>query len=234
MTRHSLCFAICLCTRMRDSQDDWPLRTRTVVWRYNRKTAPLSPKLCRNSQKRSRSSKTSTPPRSRDRLYLLAAVWMNLANAGLAEASTQSEKRAEEAAHRAITLVADLETNDVHIAEVGMKARHVLCHVIARRLSQITDTDARMLSDVHDATDAADDGLALARRWEQKGVARFREIAVDLFRFGIRVYAKYQPQFLREFISDNMDPSRSSREYVESPAMRMAAQEGLAACGRMG
>jgi tetratricopeptide (TPR) repeat protein len=169
-----------------------------------------------------------------DRLYLLAAVWMNLANAGLAEASTQSVKRAEEAAYRAITLVADLETNDVHIAEVGMKARHVLCHTIARRLSQITDRDARMPSDVHDATDAADDGLALARRWEQKGVARFREIAVDLFRFGIRVYAKYQPQFLREFISDNMDPSRSCREYVESPAMCMAAQEGLTACGRMG
>ena len=35
----------------------------------------------------------------------------------------------------------------------------------------------------------ADDGLVLARRWEQKGVARFRGIAYDLFRFGARVYA---------------------------------------------
>jgi tetratricopeptide (TPR) repeat protein len=169
-----------------------------------------------------------------DRLYLLAAVWMNLANAGLAEASTQSKKRAVEAAQRAITLVTDLEINDVHIAEVGMKARHVLCRAIAQGLSQSTDADSRMPGDVHDATDAADDGLTIARRWEQKGIARFREIAVDLFRFGIRVYAKYQPQFLREFISDNMDPSRSSREYVESPAMRLAAQEGLADWAEMG
>jgi hypothetical protein len=90
--------------------------------------------------------------------------------------------------------------------------------------------DARnvMPGDVHGATDAAEVGLDLARRWEQKGVARFREIAVDLFRFGIRVYAKYQPQLLREFIAENMDPIRSSREYVESSAMWLAAQEGLA------
>jgi tetratricopeptide (TPR) repeat protein len=160
-----------------------------------------------------------------DRLYLLAAVWMNLANAELAEASTQSEKRAAEAAHRAITLVADLETNDVHIAEVGMKARHVLCQTIARRLSQVTDTGARMPSDAHDATDAADDGLALARRWEQKGVDRFRTIAHDLFRFGMRVYARYQPQFLADFVSENMDPAQSSLNYVESEEMRSIARE---------
>jgi tetratricopeptide (TPR) repeat protein len=160
-----------------------------------------------------------------DRLYLLAAVWMNVANARLADASTQGEPLAEEAARRAITLVADLETNDVHIAEVGMKARHVLCQAIAPRLSQITDTDARMPSDVHDATDAADDGLALARRWEQKGVDCFRKIAHDLFRFGIRVYARYQPQFVSEFVSENMDPAQSSASYVESEEMRSAAQE---------
>jgi len=160
-----------------------------------------------------------------DRLYLLAAVWMNLANAELAEASTQSQKRAEEAARRAIALVADLESDDVHIAEIGMKARHVLCQAIARRLSEITNTNARMPSDVHEATDAADDGLALARRWEQKGVVRFRKTAHDLFRFGIRVYARYQPQFLSEFVSENMDPAQSSASYVESEEMRTAARE---------
>lgn len=160
-----------------------------------------------------------------DRLYLLAAVWMNLANAELAEASTQSEKRAEEAAHRAITLVADLETNDVHIAEVGMKARHILCNAIAKRLSQNTDRHARMPGDVHKATDAADTGLALARRWELDGVDRFRKIAHDLFRFGMRVYSRYQPQFLAEFVSENMDPAQSSLNYVESEEMRSAARE---------
>lgn len=169
-----------------------------------------------------------------DRLFLLAAVWMNLANAELAEAGTLSEQRAEKAAHRAITLIADLETNDLHIAEVGMKARHVLCQAIARRLSQNTDTHVRMTDDVHDAIDAADTGLGLARHWEKKGVSRFRQIAIDLFRFGARVYAQYQPQFLSEFVSENMDAAQSSVDYVQSEEMSSAAREAYELVPRLG
>ena len=159
-----------------------------------------------------------------DRLYLLAAVWMNLAGARLAEESTQGERLAEEAARRAVTLVADLETDDVHAAEVGMKARHVLCQAIAQRLSE-THMHGRIPDAVHEATDAAECGLALARRWEKNGVDRFRSIAHDLFLFGMRVYAGYQPQFLAEFVSENMDPAQSSLNYVESDGMRSAARK---------
>lgn len=154
-----------------------------------------------------------------DRLYLLAAVWMNLASARLAEERTRGERLAEEAARRSVTLVADLETDDVHAAEVGMKARHALCQAIAQRLSQITHMHARIPDAVHEATDAADSGLALARRWEKNGVDRFRPIARDLFLFGMRVYARYQPQFLAEFVSENMDPAQSSLNYVWSEEM---------------
>jgi hypothetical protein len=150
---------------------------------------------------------------------------MNLANARLAEESTQGERLAEEGARHAVTLVADLETDDVHTAEVGMKARHVLCQAIAQRVSQITDMHARIPDAVHEATDAADSGLALARRWEKNGVDRFRHIARDLFLFGMRVYARYQPQFLAEFVSENMNPAQSSFNYVESEEMRSAAIE---------
>ena len=124
-----------------------------------------------------------------------------------------------------LTLVADLETDDVHGVEVGMKARHVLCQAIAQRLSQIARMHGRIPDAVHEATDAADSGLALARQWEKNGVDRFRPIARDLFLFGMRVYARYQPQFLREFVSENMDPAQSSFNYVESEEMRSAAGE---------
>ena len=53
----------------------------------------------------------------------------------------------------------------------------------------------------------------------------FRPLAFDLFRFGARVYARYQPQFLDEFIDDNINPEASSPGYVESPEMVMAAHE---------
>ena len=84
-----------------------------------------------------------------------------------------------------------------------------------------------MPSDVHYATDAADDGLALARRWEQKGGGPLSKDCPRLVsvRFGMRVYARYRPQFLAEFISENMDPADFSASYVESEEMRSAARE---------
>jgi hypothetical protein len=167
-----------------------------------------------------------------DRQYLLAAVWMNLANARASEATEESEVLARSAAQRAIALVTDVEVNDADAAEVGLKARHVLCQTIAGRLSQTAASHEPMPDDVHQATDAVDDGLALARRWEQKGVARFRGVAYDLFRFGARVYARYQPQFLNEFVLENMDPGRSSSDYVGSAEMRSAAQEALELASR--
>jgi hypothetical protein len=77
------------------------------------------------------------------------------------------------------------------------------------------------------ATDAVDEGLAIARQWEQRGVDRFRGLAYDLVRFGTRVYRLYQPQFLSEFVLENLDPARSSGAYVGSPEMRAAALESL-------
>lgn len=104
-------------------------------------------------------------------------------------------------------------------------ARHVLCHMMARHLS--ATSDGTVSDDVHQTTDVVDEGLALARQWEKAGVTRFRAIAYDLFRFGSRVYALYQPHFLAEFVRDNLDPADSSEEYVRSEAMQIAAREAL-------
>jgi hypothetical protein len=161
-----------------------------------------------------------------DRTYLAAAVWMNLANAHAVEAPAQTDSLAREAALHAIALVAGLEERDVEAAEVGLKARHVLCRTIARRLSRAA-RDETLPDDVHDATDLADEGLEIVRRWEHEGVTRFRDLAFDLFRFGARVYGKYQPQFLTEFVLENLDPDRSSPDYVWSAGIRSVAQEAL-------
>ena len=160
-----------------------------------------------------------------DRQYLLAVVWMNLANARAARTTSESAVLARDAARRAMALAESLEVDDADAAEAGLKARHILCQTIASRLSQPAALGAAMPDDVHEATDVADDGLHLVQRWEQKGVARFRGIAYDLFRFGARVYARYQPQFLDEFVRDHLDPARSSLSYVESAEMQSAARE---------
>ena len=91
-----------------------------------------------------------------------------------------------------------------------------------------------MADDVHEATDLADEGLALVRPWESVGTTRFRALAYDLFRFGARVYALYQPHFLDEFIDENMDPAHSSDAFVGSDEMQAAAREARAFGGDRG
>ena len=159
-----------------------------------------------------------------DRAYVTAVVWLNLANLHAMQASDDAHTVAREAALRALESVTGVEATDANAAAAGLQARHVLCRVCAHSLSQAGD-DAQMPADVHEATDAVDDGLELVRAWEQRGVPYFRPFALDLFRFGARVYARYQPQFLDEFIADNMNPEASSAEYVESTEMVMAAHE---------
>ena len=158
-----------------------------------------------------------------DRPYLRAVVWLNLANLRAAQPEGDAPATARDAALQAVEAVTGVERSDINAAAAGLQARHILCRVCAQSLSQAGDEE--MPDDVHQATDAVDDGLELVRGWEQRGVPHFRPLAFDLFRFGARVYARYQPQFLDEFIADNMNPDTSSPGYVESPEMVMAAHE---------
>ena len=155
--------------------------------------------------------------------YMRAVAWLNLANMRATDPADESRSQARAAAMRALTHVGDAEESDVQAAEAALQARHVLCRVCAQTL---TESDQQtMTPDVHEATDAVDEGLALVRSWEQRGVSAFRGFAFDLFRFGARVYALYQPQFLEEFIAENMNPQHSSSGFVESPEMTTAANE---------
>jgi tetratricopeptide (TPR) repeat protein len=159
-----------------------------------------------------------------ERDYLLGVVWMNLANIQASQATIVSDLAAREAAWRALALVKAHEHEDAAAAEAGIKARHVLCHIAARRLA-VQAGGETVMADVHDATDLADEVLGLVREWERRGVDRFRNLATDLFRFGARVYAYYQPHFLHEFLSEQLDPRQSADSYVQSREMQDAARE---------
>ena len=159
-----------------------------------------------------------------DRSQLLATVWVNIADTHAPYASSSSSALAFNAVDRAIRLVADREDAEPEAATVGLKARHVRCLALAVALSSELPDEQRTAL-VHDATDAVDDALALVRRWEQKGIGAFRGLASDLVRFGARVYAQYQPQFLEEFITEQTDAAGSSPAFVECEEMRAAADE---------
>lgn len=198
-----------------------------------------------------------------DRQPLLATVWLNLANIWIVDGRERDESwtSGRRAAAEAMALIHDLETEDPNAADVGLRARHVLCRALAAtclaeppaadaeteattrastnepadaptgaRTEPAADVTADAVTnataeDVHEATDLADEALALVQHWEQRGVTRFRELACDFFRFGAHVYARYQPHFLQEFINDQLNPAHVSADFIESPEMRAGWQD---------
>ena len=74
-----------------------------------------------------------------------------------------------------------------------------------------------------EATDAVDEGMALARHWESRDAGRFRTQAKELFKFGCRLYPIYQPHFLTEFLLENME----QKSFGEDMNLHMSAIEAL-------
>jgi hypothetical protein len=157
-----------------------------------------------------------------DRARLLATVWVNVADTHAPYSRDSSFALAFNGVDRALALLGDDEQRDADAAAVGLKARHVRCVAIAVRISSSEITDEQRAPLVHEATDTAEEALAIVGHWEQRGVARFRGIAADLLRFGAQVYATFQPQFLREFVSEHTQPTDTSAALLESDEMREA------------
>lgn len=162
-----------------------------------------------------------------DRNQILAAVWLNLANGLILEKTFAAAEKARADAKQTLSLVSQIEESDLSAAEVGFKARHILCQAVAQLLAEKNPADSEIKNPAAEATDAVDEGLALARKWEFQGVGQFRPLAQELFHFGARIYQIFQPHFLNEFLLENFDPAQSPKAFVKNPEMQAAALESL-------
>jgi tetratricopeptide (TPR) repeat protein len=162
-----------------------------------------------------------------DRDFLLAAVWLNKANLLATEKTTAAAQQAYLAAQEVLARVAGAEEKNVTEAELGLKARHILCQAIASLLMQTDLGEPVRISLIGEGTDLVEAGIGLARRWEQQGFRQFRTLAQELFRFGARVYQTYQPHFLSEFLLENLDPAHSSTAFATDSTMHAVAWESL-------
>jgi len=157
--------------------------------------------------------------------HLLACAWLNKAGALLAQSPDQSAE-AGQAAQETLKLLAGMEDQQPGFADVGLKARHALCRAVSAWLAQ-EKASAEARDKIGEATDAVDDGMALARLWEERGVPAFKPIEGELFRFGALLYQQCQPQFLAEFVLENLDPQRSPAAAKASPQMMQVGMEAL-------
>ncbi|HYG23466.1 MAG TPA: hypothetical protein VEH04_11835 [Verrucomicrobiae bacterium] len=150
---------------------------------------------------------------------LLAAAATNRSNT-LLQLPVPRPLEARAGVREVLAGLRDGEQSNVRLAEIGLRSRHVLCRSLALLLTKPGSAgDSNQWLD--EATEAVEQGLALVSHWESRGVSSFAPMRLDLFRFGARVYQTYQPQFLTEFLLEQVD-SRSN-----AAAMHAAALEAL-------
>jgi hypothetical protein len=160
---------------------------------------------------------------------LLACAWMNRGNA-LLRSEPARVAEARDSALAARGLVANSEREDITAAETGLKARHILCQTMAEFLSGDSASEDPMEM-ISTATDAVEEGLDLGRHWETRRETRFRSLLRGLFRFGVAVYRARQPQFLPEFVRENLSPPARAA-FSDDAEMHTVAAEALQAVAR--
>lgn len=156
----------------------------------------------------------------------LAGALMNEANILLGDGLRRHD-RARTSAKASLALVLTQEAIHPEAASLALQARRALCDAIGQLL--VANTTHLAISELADeAGDVVDDGLALARLWEQKGRRDLRLLAERLFHFGVQLYRLHQPQFLAEFVLESLDPERSPGALPGPPALHQAAAEAIA------
>jgi hypothetical protein len=151
---------------------------------------------------------------------------MNQGNARLRIGKSEAWIEAHTAARKSLALIADAEQQNLEAAEIGFKARHILCRAVAELLEDnLEGLNTERL--VAEATDAVDEAMRLARIWELRNVNDFNPLIIELFRFGARIYQSRQPHFLTEFLLESLDPAHSSCAPFNDARMHAAATESL-------
>ena len=165
--------------------------------------------------------------------FILAGAWLNFGNASLHASGDAAAVETCDAAEKALALVSETESKELEPAEIGFKARHVLCRATLALLVAKGEGhgdgngDGIQMDLVSRITDIVEDVMRLARGWEAEGVTRFRPLATQLFHVGTLIYERNQPQFLAEFVLDHLDPARATCVIPGDTGWHAIARESL-------
>ncbi|MGV3660249.1 MAG: hypothetical protein ACO1TE_08685 [Prosthecobacter sp.] len=166
----------------------------------------------------------ATPERPLDPMTQ-ATLGMNR-SALLLEVSPPRMLEAMKSADEVLVLCHPLESTDLLAAEVGLKARHAYCHAVAMLLES-PPVDTRHADDwILQATERVEEAMSLTARWSGQGHA-FKELRLELFHYGCRIYLAYQPQFMAEFLLDVLDPEQGSPLLSQTEDLHAAGIEAL-------
>ena len=164
---------------------------------------------------------TSASPSALQSFSLSSSPWprRNLTGTLLNRASLLLDlaqfSTAASTAREALALATPHERLDLIEADLALKLRRCLCDAIGRLIVE-PGADQNTLATA--ASDLVDESLALIRHWASRHPNAFASLALRFFRYGTQLYRLHQPQFLAEFIQENL-----SADNPELRAIALAA-----------
>jgi tetratricopeptide (TPR) repeat protein len=134
--------------------------------------------------------------------------------------------RAAAAARSALQTIAEAERSHEVFAGLSLRARRALVVALGSQLAPAQQRGEPLQPLVAEATDAVDEGLALARALEEHNLPQHRPLAQRLFRMGAQLYGGHQPQFLGEFVLEVL----SCPAFASDPEFRRVADSAVNQC----
>jgi tetratricopeptide (TPR) repeat protein len=123
----------------------------------------------------------------------------------------------------ALQLAAPAERSEMVDADVALKARRALGDALGH---QLVAPGADQEAIARQASDVADDALALIRHWNAQTNPVFRLLALRFFRYGAQLYRFHQPHFLAEFIAENLPSGDEEFRTVALQTIEAALVDG--------
>jgi len=158
---------------------------------------------------------------------LLAAARVHYAGALLGVPGSEF-KTIRSSAIAALQIVANAEEKELGAIDLGLRARRVLCESIALLLAN-PNLPAKARGElIAEGTDIAEAALGLTARWEQRNVPTLRPMVGWFFSFGAALYARQQPQFLAEFLTDTLQADTTPAAWKNAPQLAKIATEAIA------
>lgn len=123
----------------------------------------------------------------------------------------------------ALQLAAPTERSEMIDGDLALKARRALGDALGH---QLVAPDADQEAIARQASDVADDALALIRHWNGHTIPAFRLLALRFFRYGAHLYRFHQSHFLAEFLAENLPPDDGEFRAIALEAVDTTLMDG--------
>lgn len=159
-------------------------------------------------------------------VHLGGAARLNLA-AALLSGQTPEVERAFELAKGVISSFAEREASDPQFADISLRARKMVCEIAGFRINSAGADMEKRMENIGLGTDTAEEALSLAAHWDKNGVFGFRGVVGWFFQFALAIYARFQPQFLSEFVVETLAGAGTPPDWKTAAELNKMAVAGI-------